>query len=453
MHDRPPGPPPRKAGLHSLPYYVRFAMDPLGFVGERFAQYGNIYYAPSGATGLFVLRDPEHLRQVLATDAASYSKAHSSSARIEQVIGHGLLTLDGDDWKRHRRMIQPAFNRAALRSYAETMVHETERLVARWPTDQRIDVAAEMTELTLQIVGRTLFSHDAGSASTDISSAMRTFNATMGQPDLLPKWMPSPMRSRLKRAVGRLDKIVYDLIDARAAGRSRGDDLLQSLVDAVDGEGDGGKLTRREVHDELVTLFLAGHETTSNALAWTLYLLARNPEALAKLEAEVARVVGDRSPTMDDLEAMPWLDQVLRESMRLYPPAFAVARRAEVDTTIGEFAVPAGSEIILWIYWAHRDPRWFPEPEVFRPERFEPALVAKLPKMAYLPFGGGPRACIGAQFSLMEARLVLAVLVQHCRLDLVRPGQTVRSRTGVTLTPRGGLPMIVRTRTRAQRAA
>ncbi len=438
---RPPGPPPRRGGLYSLPYYLRFARDPLGFVGDRFAQYGDIYYAPSDGDGLYVLRNPDHLRRVLATDSASYAKTHSAFNRLQQVLGHGLLTLDGEDWKRHRRMIQPAFNRGALRKYAETMVDEADRCVHRWTIGQRVDVAAEMTELTLRIVARTLFSHDVSADTGDVADAMRTFNDTMGRPDVLPAWVPSPGRARVRKAVERLDRIVYELIDART-GAAAQPDLLQMLVDAVDAEGDGGKLTRREVHDELVTLFLAGHETTSNALAWTLYLLSANPDARRRVHEEVDGVLRGRLPTVDDLASMPQLHRVLQESMRLYPPAYVVARKAVADTDVGGYVVPAGSEIVMWIYWTHRDPRWFPSPDAFKPERFEAAAFAELPKLAYVPFGGGPRACIGAQFSMVEAQLVLAVLLSRWRLELPA-GVTARCRTGVTLTPKGGLPMDV----------
>lgn len=449
--ERPPGPPARRGGLWSLPYYLRFVVDPLGFVGARFARYGDVYYAPSDGQGLYVLRHPDHLRQVLATDSSSYDKTHTAFARLQTVLGQGLLTLDGDAWKRHRRMIQPAFNRKALQSYAETMVDETDRCLSGWSLGTELDVAAEMTELTLRIVARTLFSHDVSGQSGHVAEAMRTFNAALGRPDLLPAWVPSPARKRVRRAVSRLDDIVFELIDARADEAPRAD-LLQTLVDAVDDEGDGGKLSRREVHDELVTLFLAGHETTSNALAWTLMLLSRNPGVCARLLEQVHDVLDGRLPTLDDLDAMPLLDQVLRESMRLYPPAYVVARQAKADTEIGPWQVPAGSEIVLWIYWAHRDPRWFPNPDAFRPERFEPDAVAALPKCAYAPFGAGPRACIGSQFSLVEARLVLATVLSRVELRL-RDGYVPRCRTGVTLSPKGGLPMRVTAARSRKRAA
>lgn len=446
----PPGPPLRRGGLRSLPYYYRFATDPLGVVAERFDRYGDIYYAPSDGTGLYVLRHPDHIRQVLATRASKFRKTHSAFERMQRVLGQGLLTADGDTWKRHRRMIQPAFARSRLRGYAEVMVEEAVRAASRMATHDVVDASAQMVELTLRVVSRTLFSHDVADDSDDVAGAMRTFNRTMGRPDLLPAWAPSPTRRRLERAVERLDRIVLGLVDARRAAVDAGhrdlpEDLLQRLVTAVDEDGDGGGLSRTEVRDELVTLFLAGHETTSHALSWTWLLLSQNPGIREQLHAELDAVLGGRAPTFDDLEHLPLTKQVLEESMRLYPPAFVLARKAIEDTEIGGYEVPAGSEVVVWTYMTHRDPRWFPEPRIFRPSRFQPESFAQLPKMAYLPFGGGPRACIGASFSLLEAHLLLATLASRLRFDLVA-GRRIEPAPGVTLAPRGGLPMHVSVR-------
>lgn len=438
--------------MRSIPYYYRFFTDPIGTVAARFEQYGDIYCAPSDGQDLFVLRHPDHIRQVLATDSSSYSKAHTSAGRLEKVLGQGLLTLEGDRWKRHRRMIQPAFTRQRLAGYGAAMVDETNAALGELRPGSSVDVSTAMMELTLRVVARTLFSHDVSGDTGDVAGAMRALNQTLGRPDVLPPWMPSPGRKRAQRAIESLDRIVYSIVEARQEGRTQGEDLLQILVDAVDEEGDGGRLSGKEVRDELVTLFLAGHETTSHALSWTFYLLARNPGARRRLELQLAQVLGGRAPTMDDLDDLPMVDWIIKEAMRLYPPAFAVTRRAERDTEIGEYAVAAGSEVVVWIYMTHHDARWFPEPEVFRPERFEAAAVAERPKMAYLPFGGGPRQCIGAQFSLLEARLVLATIAQRVRLD-VEPGFVARPRTGVTLSPRGGLPMVVAPAPDAARAA
>ncbi|MCA9704657.1 MAG: cytochrome P450 [Myxococcales bacterium] len=449
-HERPPGPPPRRGGLHSLGYFYRFATDPFGFVGERFERYGDVYFAPSDGTGLFVLRHPDHIREVLALRSSRFAKQHSAFGRLSQVLGEGLLTADGEAWKRHRRMIQPAFHRSRLSDYAEVMIDETERTIAAWSDGEVRDIAREMVELTLRVVSRTLFSHDARGQTDAVAHAMRLLNGVLGRPALLPAWVPTPTKARVRRAVEGLDALVYGLVDERRAAIERGEpglprDLLQALVTTVDEEGDHGTLSRQEVRDELVTLFLAGHETTSHALTWTWMLLSRNPGQRALLHRELDAVLAGRAPSSSDLEALPLTERILCESMRLYPPAFVLARRAVEDTEVGGYFVPAGSEVVIWTWFTHRDPRWYPAPEVFRPDRFLPEARAARPKMAYLPFGGGPRACIGSAFSLMESRLVLATIARRFELELL-PGQRPRTRTGVTLSPRHGMPMRLRRR-------
>ena len=452
----PPGPPPRKGVLDSLGYYWSFLRDPIGFVGDRFSRYGDIYYAPSADGGLYVLRHPDDLREVLITQAAKFSKGHSAFRQLSRFLGDGLLTSDGDTWKRHRRMIQPAFARPRLVEYAAVMRDEAERTAGRWRDGETLDLGHEMMDLTLRIVSRTLFGHDVTRDIDEVARAMVTFQGSLARPNLLPRWMPSLHRRRLNGAVATIDRIMASMIAARrrenaAMAASSGSapgapaDLLQTLVTAVDEEGDGGGLTAQEVRDHLVTMFLAGHETTSHALAWTFYLLSQNPEAERALGAEIQQVLGDRVPAYDDLERLVYTEQVLKESMRLYPPAYSVARKATEDLEIGGYPVQRGSEVVVWIYMAHRDARWFPDPARFQPERFTPENEAKLPKGAYLPFGAGPRTCIGKSFAMLEAKLILATLARRFRLELA-PGQRVDVRPRITLTPRYGMRMVVRAR-------
>lgn len=448
--ERPPGPPPRRGGLHSLGYFLRFLVDPFGFIRQRFERYGDIYYAPSDGRGLYVLRHPDHIREVLALQSGRFRKGHSAIERMSQVLGRGLLTADGEHWKRHRRMIQPAFHRRRLAAYAEVMVDETERTIAGWRDGEVRDIGREMVDLTLRIVSRALFGRDARGEVETVARAMDALNESFGRPAILPPWVPTPGRARVRRAVADLDRLVYGMVEERrgAAARTSGpgsDDLLQALVDAVDEEGDGASLTPREVRDELVTLLLAGHETTSHALTWTWMLLSRNPHERARLHEELAAVPQARSVAFDDLEALPLTRRVLEESMRLYPPAFMLARRAVEDAEVGGYVIPAGSEVVVWTWMTHHDPRWYPRPEAFEPDRFTPEASAERPKMAYLPFGGGPRSCIGAAFSLVESRLVLATIARRFELELV-PGHRVRTKPGITLAPKGGMPMRLRRR-------
>ncbi len=449
----PPGPLPRSPGLGSLPYYLRFATDPIGFVRERFEKYGDIYFAATrGApNGLYVLRRPEHLKEVLVTRASSFSKEHSAFKNLSRFLGAGLLTSDGEDWTRQRRMVAPAFSPTRLSEYSAVMREEAEATSTRWRDGARLEMGREMMELTLQVVSRTLFGHDVRGETEAVARAMATFQTKMSRPDLMPAWFPSPTRNKIKNAIETIDRVIFGMIERRkednANGRSAAarPDLLQMLLTAVDSEGDGSGMSHQEVRDQLVTLFLAGHETTSHALTWTLYLLSQNPEAAQRLQAELDAVLGGRAASFSDLPKLVYTEQVLQEAMRLYPPVYSIARRACEDTEIGGYPIPAGSEVMLWIYFTHRDARWFDDPEAFRPERFEPDAEAKLPRFAYLPFGAGPRACIGKAFAMMEAKIILATLASRWSFELAK-GHRAVARPRITLVPKHGMKMILRER-------
>jgi cytochrome P450 len=443
----PPGPPPRKGTLDSLAYYYQFYRDSIGTVQRRFDRHGDIYYAPSGGVGLYVLRHPDHIWEVLVRDGANYGKTHTAFDQLKRFLGDGLLTTDGAAWRRQRRMVNPAFTKARLEGYASAMVDESLATRDAWRDGERRDVSREMMELTLRIVCQTLFSHDVGGQADDVALAMDTFRDSIGRPDFLPKWIPSPNRRRAREAVAALDRIIYGMIAERRQSGHKPDppDLLHMLLSARDDEGDGAALADKEIRDQLVTLFLAGHETTSHAVTWTWYLLSQHPAAEATLHAELDRVLGGRPPTYADLEALPYTRQVFEEAMRLYPPVTTTARKAEVDTEIGGYQVPAGSEVVIWIYMTQRDSRWFPQPSVFRPERFAPDAVAARPKLAYLPFGAGARACIGKVFALIEGSLILATLAQRFSMRVV-PGHRVVPQPRVTLAPKHGMQMILSTR-------
>ncbi|MCA9592215.1 MAG: cytochrome P450 [Myxococcales bacterium] len=437
----PPG--PTQGGLLAKLWTgYRFLSDSVGVVSERFERHGDIYYVPGKPDGLYVLRHPDHVYRVLVEQASSFTKQHDALERLSRVLGGGLLTSDGDAWRRHRRMIQPAFQHARLVGYCSLMTQATEALAERWHDGATVDMGHEMMTLTLDVVCRALFSHDAGQEASEVAEAMATLQDSVTRPDLLPAWFPSPGRRRLRGAIESLDRIIYGMIRARR-GRGLGDhdDLLDRLLSAQDDAGTG--LTEREVRDELVTLFLAGHETTAQALTWTWYLLSQHPEVAARLGRELSEVLGGRSPSYEDLDRLPYTEQVIEEAMRLYPPVYVIARRAAEDVTVGEYRVPRGSELVIWVLLTHRDPRWYPEPLSFRPERFAPEAKAALPRAAYVPFGAGPRTCIGKVFAMLEARLILATLFQRFRPALV-PGHRVALKPRVTLTPEHGMPMRLR---------
>jgi cytochrome P450 len=431
-------------------YYRNFATDPFAFVEKRFEEFGDVYRAqnPDGSY-LYVVRKAEHCREVLATKSASYRKQHSAFERLSAVLGEGLVTTDGDTWKRQRRLVQPAFHQNRLETYAGAIVEESRDAVSEWRDGDTRDVAQDMMHLTMKVVARTLFSHRIAADSERVGKAMMELLASFSSASqFLPAWVPAPARIRGERALGELNDVIYSIIGQR---RREGDrdvphtDLLQALLDAVDDEGDGKGLSEKELRDQLMTLFLAGHETTSNALTWTLYLLSQNPAAYQKLRDETDQVLQGRPVTSGDLDALPYGEQVISESMRIFPPVAAIARKAHEDTEIGPYSIPAGSEVVAWLYFTHRDPAVYPNPSKFMPERFSKEARAKLPKMAYLPFGGGPRLCVGHAFAMLEARLILATLVQTFDFSLV-PGHKVTPKLQITVAPKYGMQMKLRAR-------
>lgn len=444
-HD-PPGPRPTgKISAIRLSYLTRYARDPLGFVGRRFARFGDIYLIKTGSDRTYVTKNPEHLRIMLRTRAAAFGKP---SIGLEKVLGNGLLNANGDIWRKNRRLIQPAFHSKMLRSYADIMVEKTREMAAPWRSGTQLDLAAEMMRTTLRIVCAALFDHNIRGHSDEVGASMTVFQETLGALNLVPEWIPTRHNRRAKHALTTMDRLVYGLIDKRREelrtnpARAESTDLLTQLLQLDDGEGG---LPRKALRDELLTLFLAGHETTSNALSWAFVLLAQHPAIEARLHAELQHVLAGRLPTFDDLENLPYTRNIIAEAMRLYPPAYVIARQANEDVDIGDYTIKSGSTCTAWIYMVHHDPKLFPEPEVFKPERFE----ADDPNLreAYLPFGAGARMCIGATFAKMEMALVLATLAQRVQFRLP-PGHRVVPRPKITLTPAGGVPVTVLTRTK-----
>ena len=440
----PPGPPPHRSALARAQFFAGFFFDAIGFVERRFAQYGDIYYVPDRGPGLFVLRHPDHLRELLSTQASSFKKEHTAFEQLERVLGQGLLTTDGDTWKRQRRLVQPGFAKAKLASYASVMVDETLKTMRELGGER--DMSRELMELTLRAVSRTLFGHDASTDVGTVGRSMRSLQRSLGVSEIAPSWLPVVGNNAVDRAVRDLDGVVYGLIRRRRAELDRGaapsDHLLDALLSAVDTEGKGDTLSEREVRDQLMTLFLAGHETTSHALTWTLYLLSQNPGVRDALATQVRDVLGDRPPTLDDLPKMPLVSQVFKESLRLFPPAYLLARRASADVEVGGYKVRAGAEAIAWVYFTHRDARWFEDPHAFKPERFAPAAEARIHPFAFIPFGAGPRACIGKSFAMMEGELMLALLTQRFVFHLAS-GEKVTPNPRITLHPKRGLRMRV----------
>src|SRR6202051_2553658 len=391
---------------------------------------------------------PEYIESVLVTQSNNFVKSKDYRA-MRRVLGNGLLLSEGDFWRRQRKLIQPAFHQGRITAYAQIMIDYTQRMLASWSDGQALDMHEAMMRLTLGIVAKTLFdadvSHEAEDVDAALSVLMGKFLRQAGLALLLPVWVPLPTSQLLKRAVGRLDKVIYSIIERRRASGQMSGDLLSVFLQVQDDEGIG--MTDRQLHDEIMTLFLAGHETTANVLSWTWFLLGQNPDAEEKLIEELGRVLGGRVPTPADLPLLVYTDTVLREAMRLYPPVWVIGRRALAPFRLGEYELPADTNILISQLILHRDARYFPEPERFDPDRWSlnDPRGASLPRFAYFPFGGGPRVCIGAGFAMMEAVLLLATIAQRFRIQIA-PGQKVKMQPTVTLRPRNGIPVTLRRR-------
>ena len=425
-----------------------FRRDPLDFFVHAARQYGD--FVPvrfPGARGA-VLSHPDYIEEVLVAQHRNFVKS-VAQRKIRSVVGNGLVLSEGEFWRRQRRLAQPAFHRERVAAYGGVMVAYAERMLNAWQDGETRDVHQEMMRLTLEIVVKTLFDAEVAGEAGAVGAALDVITAHFASRFtsilfLLPDSVPTPGNLRLKRAVRRLDGIIYAIIDQRRAGGEDRGDLLSLLLRARDEEDRTG-MTDRQLRDEVMTLMLAGHETTALALSWAWYLLTQHPVADAKLTAELAAVLGGRAPGVADLPRLRYTEMVVSESLRLYPPAWALSRDAVQDCEVGGYPVRAGTSLVMSPWAMHRDPRYFDEPEAFKPDRWADGLAKRLPKYAYFPFGGGPRICIGNTFAMMEAALVLATVAQRFRLTLV-PEHPVTPQPSVTLRPKHGVKMVLHRR-------
>jgi cytochrome P450 len=423
----------------------RFPFDPLTFNVSLARDYGDIGYYKIGPLRIYQLNHPDLARQILVEQPEKFHKARLIKRAFRPFAGNGLLTSDGALWKQQRKLIQPAFHHKQLTTYADVMIEHTLRMMDAWRSGEVREISADMTKLTLGIVVKSLFgaevTNDADSIGPLMSAVLEASNQRINSAVQVPDWVPTPRNVRERRSLSQLDALLQDMIRRCRAETAPRADLLSTLVSAVD-EDDGTRMSDQQLRDEMMTLFLAGHETTANALTWTWYLLATHPDVEEALVAETRRALGDRVPALADLPNLPYSDMVVRESMRLYPPAPGFAREPIEDVTIGGYVVPKGSLVSVSTYALHRDPRFFADPERFDPQRFAPGWEDRIPRYAYLPFGGGPRVCIGNGFAMMEARLILTAVVQRYQLRL-EPGQQVVPVQLVTVRPKDGVRMTI----------
>jgi cytochrome P450 len=423
--------------------------DPLAFYLGTAREYGDIAYFRLGPLRIYLLNHPELIRQVLVEQAPKFHKPSLLKRGARLSLGRGLLTSDGPLWKQQRKLIQPAFRHDRLAAaYGDVISEYADRMVSSFEDGEVRSIDDDMGKLTLAIVVKSLFgeelSRDAGEMGELLLAVADASNERLNSPFGLLSWIPTRRNLRERRALARFDEIVRVLIRKRRQSVKQREDLLSALLSAADADS-GARMSDRQLRDEMMTLFLAGQDTTAHALTWTWYLLARHPDVEAKLLEELGRVLAGRAPRATDLPNLPYTEMIVREAIRLFPPAPFFARQPIEDVTVGEWEIPKGSLIVVSVYALQRDRRFFPEPEQFNPDRFAAGWEERISRFAYLPFGGGPRVCIGNGFAMMEARLVLATVAQRCKL-LLESNAEIAPKQLVTLRPSHAVRMRVEKR-------
>ncbi len=432
----PPGPP----GNFLLGHLLQYRRQRLQFLLNGARRYGDIFTLKVPTVRYYILNHPDLIEDVLVRRHRLFRK-HRTFDALRPLLGEGLLTSEGDFWRRQRKLMQPAFHQQRLAEYARIMTAQAGRRMELWEGRGLLDLHAELMALTLEIVCECLFSTQVSNHVQDVSRSldvmMQRFEKYLHSV-FRANWIPTPGRLRYQREIERLNSIIFEIIQRR---REQGDDqgdLLSLLLDLRDEDGQG--MTDRQIKDEAMTLFVAGHETTANALAWSWHLLAGHPGVEEKLNEELDRVLEGRPPQLSDLARLAYTESIVKESMRLYPPAYFIGRLAIEPLTLGGYDLAAGATVGMSPFVAHRDPRFWEGPEEFRPERWMSGECEDLPKFAYFPFGGGPRVCIGNAFAMMESILLLAMIGQRCKFAPLSEREVVVW-PSVTLRPKGGLWM------------
>jgi cytochrome P450 len=439
----PPGP----RGLPMVGSLFDYFRDMLGFLLRTAQAYGDIAYFKLGSRQVYLLSHPDHIKDVLVTNNRNFQKSRALQ-RSKIVLGEGLLTSEGEIHLRERRIIQPVFHNKRIKAYADVMSEFASRIGENWGNGEVVDIHREMMRLTLAIVVKTLFGAEIRSGADDIGKSLTTIvnqfpRMLFPLSEYLDK-IPLPSTRKFFNALETLDKTVYHLIHERRKSRVHGDDLLSMLLSAQDEEGGDG-LTDVQVRDEAMTLFLAGQESTANSLVWTWYLISQHPHVEQKIHDELDSVLDARLPKVDDLKKLVYTRMVFSESLRLYPPAWTVVRRAIEDYQVDGYVVPSGADIYMSQYVVHHDPRFFSDPFRFDPERWNMEQDSPLPQFAYFPFGGGPRLCIGESFAWMEGIMLIAAIAAKWKMHLV-PGQNVVPKPLITIRPKRGMKMIMERR-------
>lgn len=437
----PPGP---RDGLFGITFFGPGKAAPLAFVTNIAREYGDFAFVRIGWVRLYLVNRPELIREVLTTKVKSFRKVGRQMDALRKIEGEGLVVSDGEVWTRHRPVVQGSFHARHMKDYAEIVVNHTLRRMERWSNGVAFDLATEMNELALEIIAKVVFGVDLTEQATRLRDAIHVARATMQQEMssmfVLPDWLPLPGKIRQRRALRVVDSLIWELIRARRASTETRDDMLGQMLAAASRIRNGPPITDAEIRDEATTLFVAGHDTTSATMAWFWYVLSQHPEVEQRICAELEAALGDRPPTFADLPNLKYLEMAVKESMRLYPASSMLfGREAVEDVELGGYKVRRGSWIFIAPFVVHRDSNCFRDPETFDPLRFSPERINNIPPYAYIPFGGGPRICIGNAFALMEMVLVAATVLQryHISLDQAPPEMELE----VVLRPKGGLRM------------
>jgi cytochrome P450 len=441
----PPGP----KGRFLLGSLVEMSRDWLGFYRQCAEEYGDVVRIHIAHVPVYLIVHPHDIETVLITKAANFTKSADYRA-LARVLGRGLLTSEGDFWQRQRGLIQPAFHRQNILAYAAVMAGATRRMLETWKDQGERNLHEDMMRVTLEIVAQCLYGAEVSGTAERVGKAMgvitERFVTNASQALVFPFDIPVIFARREWRAIHELNEIIGSIIRERRSSNEQREDLLDMLLRARDAEGK--PMSDEQLRDEMMTLFLAGHETTAIALSWACYLISQNPEIEAKLAEELKNVLGERVPAPEDLPRLPYTEMVLKETLRLYPAVWGIGRRAIAECELGGYRVPAGSNIFILQWRTQRDARFFPDPERFEPERWreDPVRSGKIPRFAYFPFGGGPRVCVGASFAMMEATLLLAMIQQSYHLELC-PNHPIEVFASVTLRPKHGIRMTAQSRT------
>ncbi|SIR11357.1 Cytochrome P450 [Haladaptatus litoreus] len=418
MSTLPPGP----SGLPVAGSTLSFVRDPFSTYERWAEEYGDIVATNIAGRTFVMVAHPEHIERILVTDQQHYGKGSFQRDQLGDIVGDGLLLSEGEFWHEQRNRLQPEFFREQLTQYATMMVDETRARADNWTSGETITLNSELQHLTLAIMARTLFGFDIEDAEGQFANTARTISERFNLSHVstyLAAWIPTPRNRRYRRAMNNLDTVIYDVIEARRAQDDSPNDLLATLIAAVDDpETD---LTDETLRDEIATVILGGHDTAALAMTYTLTALARHPDAEAEVRAELDEVLGDDDPTVTDLPALPRLDAAVKEAMRLHPPAYTLFRESNRPMKIGEYDVPEGATLTIPQWVVHHDSRWFESPWEYQPDRWTDEFEASLPEYAYFPFCGGKRHCIGMRYGLMETKLVVATLLQRFRFDFQLP--------------------------------